>query len=242
MTDALLALYLLLVLPGAQMWRSLRRKGAALPAAASTPLRKLGANLRLAGVPLVAMAVLCRLNGYGAAALGLSAPTSGAPWWCLMGAAVAALVLLAGTPLSERRMSPDKRTAYSARLRDMPGMPRSDADMLLFLPTVLLLGCGWELLYRAYLLLVLPPVTGMPAAIALSALAYGAGHGYSNPRQFILSIVSALLFALAYVASGSLWWLMLIHTVLPLSAAISSWTMLRHHPQGDANEDAREAA
>ncbi|MGV7206977.1 CPBP family intramembrane glutamic endopeptidase [Oxalobacteraceae bacterium A2-2] len=236
MTDALLALYLLLVLPGTQMWRSLRRKDAAPPADRHTPLRKLLANLRLAGLPLAAMAIACRLNGYGTADLGLSAPASGAPLWCLIGAAIAALVLLAGTPLSERRMTPEKRAAYRARLRDMPGMPRGDADMLLFLPTVLLLGCGWELLYRAYLLLVLPPLTGMPAAIALSAIAYGAGHGYSNARQFILSIVSALLFALAYVASGSLWWLMLIHTALPLSAAISSWTMLRHQPRGDLRE------
>jgi membrane protease YdiL (CAAX protease family) len=74
-----------------------------------------------------------------------------------------------------------------------------------------------QLLYRGFLMLVLTP-----GAVILAALAYGAGHGYKSRGQFAGSIVSAFLFTIGYVLTGSLWWLMLLHMGLPLFGLISS--------------------
>jgi membrane protease YdiL (CAAX protease family) len=50
-----------------------------------------------------------------------------------------------------------------------------------------MLGAGWELLYRGFLLLVLTPSIGAWGAVAVSGLSYGAAHGYKNPKQFSLA-------------------------------------------------------
>lgn len=76
---------------------------------------------------------------------------------------------------------------------------------------------GWEILYRGFILL-LTPNTGLPIAITISALAYGIAHGYRSPKQLIASIVSAFAFTIAYALTHSLWWLIVIHAGLPLSA------------------------
>jgi hypothetical protein len=61
------------------------------------------------------------------------------------------------------------------------------------------------------------PNTGVPLAVVLAALAYGAAHGYHNPRHFFGSIAMALGFATAYALTGSLWWLIVLHASVPVS-------------------------
>jgi len=75
---------------------------------------------------------------------------------------------------------------------------------------------GWEVLYRGFLLQLLPPIIGLPFAIVASALAYGIAHGYKNPKELIASIISAFIFTIAYAWTHSIWWLILIHVGLPL--------------------------
>ncbi|BCW90295.1 hypothetical protein sos41_34630 [Alphaproteobacteria bacterium SO-S41] len=111
----------------------------------------------------------------------------------------------------------------SARARPRPDMKRPDAAAMFpetpeeqraFVALGLFVGIGWELLYRGYLLWALTPLIGQVAAIALAGTAYGVAHGFKSWPQFIGSIVMSLLFTVAYVATESLWWLMLIHTAL----------------------------
>jgi len=89
---------------------------------------------------------------------------------------------------------------------------------------------GWEVLYRGFLLLVLTPVIGLPLAIAASALAYGIGHGYENPKQLIGSIISAFFFTIAYAWTQSLWWLILVHVFIPLSTIPAVMRAQRRQP------------
>ena len=95
--------------------------------------------------------------------------------------------------------------------------PRNPAEAFAFAVSMLIVTGGWEMLYRGFLLLVLTPVIGLPLAIAASALAYGIGHGYTNPKQLAGSIVSAFLFTIAFAWTQSLWWLVLLHVFIPLS-------------------------
>lgn len=223
MPDLTLALYLLLILPGRQLWRSLHKTD-------RPPLSRLQryqkSSTGLAGL-LLALAFCAWWHGHGPAALGLEWPLSAAGGWCLAGAALLLLVMDGGGRLWEKKMTPQQHADLQAKMLDNDMLPRSPAELRSFLLMALLIGAGWELLYRGFLMLVLAPYMGAAAAVILSALAYGAAHGYQNPKQITLSIVSALLFACGYALTHSLWWLMLIHAALPLLAVASSYKVLR---------------
>jgi membrane protease YdiL (CAAX protease family) len=233
LTELLLALYLLLVLPGRQLWRTLRPadSGAADAKPPRPRLESYRRNIIGIAIPLLVLAADMVVSGRGAAALGLDLPLSVTGGWCLGVSALALLVLTVGSEVWERRMPPQKRAEMQAKVRtqvDANGaMPRNAEELRGFIVLTLFVGCGWELLYRGFLLLVLAPLTGLPAAIALAAVAYGAAHGYQGARQFSGSIVSAFLFTIAYSLSHSLWWLMLIHTTLGLSMAVTAYRASR---------------
>lgn len=216
MIELALAFYLVFVLPIRHVWRSLRPNDA--PKRELT--RRYLESMRDIGLTLLVLLAICWWNGYSIADMGLSAPTAGAPLWCLIAAAVAMTVLLAGSYIQTARMTPEKAALMLEKGRDA-GMPTTPAEVRLFFPLAVMIGAGWELLYRGFLLLVLTPWIGGWGAVAVSGLAYGAAHGYKNPKQFALSIASALLFATGYLLSGSLWWLMVIHIAMPLSGVVS---------------------
>ncbi|MYM24343.1 CPBP family intramembrane metalloprotease [Duganella sp. FT135W] len=227
-----LAFYLVFILPGRHLWRSVRPDDAPKPALTQRYLL----SIRDIGLTLLVLLAICWWNGYSAADMGLAAPTSGAPLWYLVAAVVAMTALLAGSAIQSARMTPEKVTEALDKGRDT-GMPADADELRLFAILVLSLGAGWELLYRGFLLLVLTPYIGTWGAVAVSGLTYGAAHGYKNPRQFTLSVVSALLFAAGYALSGSLWWLMVIHIGMPLSGAVSMIQLRRRELQLASSAD-----
>lgn len=233
--DLLLALYLLIVLPRQAMWRSLRPSGQP-PAPRLQSYRK---NIVSIAIPLAALALSMWWNGRSPADLGLALPLSGAGFWCLAVSALALLAMHFGGQLWERNMAPDKRAAQQAKLKAQmeanDSMPRSAEELRAFAALSLFIGCGWELLYRGFLLLVLPPVTGLAGAAILSAAAYGAAHGYTSIKQFTGSVVLAFVFTIAYALSHSLWWLMLIHTVFGLMMGVASYKAMRPEATPEVN-------
>jgi membrane protease YdiL (CAAX protease family) len=78
------------------------------------------------------------------------------------------------------------------------------------------LGVIWEILYRGYLQWSLGAVMGLWPAVLISAAAYGLAHGIKSRTQIIGSLISALLFSAAYALSHSLWWLIVLHSGLPM--------------------------
>ncbi len=150
--------------------------------------------------------------------LGLAFPTSAG---AIGGLAVACLVMLAvhviGT-IMERSMTPTKRAEQAAQLRDLPlTMPRTPFEVAAYVVTMVGMTALWEVLFRGYALLILTPYLGLPAAIAVAAISYGAGHGYKNVRQFFGSIAMAFAFTIGYAITGSLWWLIVLHAAAPVS-------------------------
>jgi membrane protease YdiL (CAAX protease family) len=142
--------------------------------------------------------------------------------------ATALFILMAvGTWIWERGLSAEKRDKYHAEIESHDMVPRTRRDMVTFVALMLLLGAGWELLYRGYLMLVLAPLLGTTGAVIVAVVAYGAAHGYKTRGQFIASIVSAFLFTLGYVLTHSLWWLIVIHILLPLYGTASGYITLR---------------
>ncbi len=209
--DLLLAALLLAVFPAWQLWRSLT--GGARP----RPSRLRG-YLRTSAIiaALLALLAVCWISEVrDGASLGLDIPPSTDG---LVGLAIAAAAI-AGLIVPTLLMKPRKEWLT---LGDEL-MPRTSVETAAFVLMTLLIGCGWEILYRGFLLWALGPAIGMPLAIAAAAAAYGLAHGYKSPGQIAGSIVAALAFCIAYALTGSLWWLMLIHIVPMLTVSLARW-------------------
>ena len=79
------------------------------------------------------------------------------------------------------------------------------------------------MLYRGFLLWWLTPLVGIIGAVVLASLAYGLAHGWKSRWEGLGSIASAFLFTIGFAVTGSLWWLIAIHTGLPLIALLANW-------------------
>jgi membrane protease YdiL (CAAX protease family) len=217
MFELLFAFYLVIVMPARALWRSFRPRPPGPPDPPAPRLRGYWRRGRYIGLLL---AVLCAVEwqaGRTLADLGLDIPLSRAGAWGLIGAVGVLTVLHVAGLLWERRMTPAARAAQARKLEDGMPWPVTRAETAGFVAWMVLMCTAWEVLYRGFLLLVLAPLCGVPLATVAAALAYGAGHGYKSRAQFIGAIVSAFVFTLAYVWTGSLWWLILIHVVMPLA-------------------------
>ena len=165
----------------------------------------------LAGVVLVAL-----LTGLTAQDLGLGWPP---PWAGQIGLGVAALII-AGLAVAMLVMAPSK----SPREQEaMAKLPRGRRELRVYLLFSLAAGFGWEVLYRGFLLWWLTPLIGIIGAVAAASLAYGFAHGWKSWGEGLGSIASAFLFTIGFAVTGSLWWLIAIHTGLPLVALLAGW-------------------
>ena len=219
MPDLALAALLLVAFPAWQIWRS-------LSAGDRPKAPKLWRYLRTCAIIAALLALLAATwiaQGRSLAALGLDIPLSVAGLIALAIAAALISVLFVGTMAMKPR-----RDWLTLGAELMPDTPRETAA---FVAMTVLIGCGWELLYRGFLLWALSPAIGMPLAIAAAATAYGLAHGYKSRGQLFGSIVAALVFCIGYALTDSLWWLMLIHTALPLTMPLARWRARRAEAQ-----------
>lgn len=226
MLNSLLAGYLLLVLPAQNMWRSLRPRPDKPP---RSLMRRYWSMSWKALLMLAVLAVGSWQVGYSPRELGFDIPLSNAGAWG-MGFAVllfAGLFIVHG--IMQRRYTPEKRLEAERKLlaSSFP-WPRTSAEATAFIFSMAIMTAGWEILYRGFVLLLLTPHTGLPAAIVISAIAYGAAHGYDSPKQLIGSIISAFVFTTAYALTNSLWWLIVIHAGLPLGTVPLALRAYRH--------------
>jgi membrane protease YdiL (CAAX protease family) len=209
MPDIVLIALLVGLVPAYQLWRSLRRRGAPKPAKLRGYLRTVAMALML----LVPVLAVWSYQGRSWAALGLGLPLPG-----LVGLGVAVVGLGAMAPGMRRPMKAADRRGKAA----LELLPTTRAEVAAFVATMILIGFAWELLYRGYLMWALTPYVGTAGAVLIAAFAYGLAHGFKDARQLIGSLVSALIFTLAYVLTHSLWWLMVVHAGLPLLMLLAS--------------------
>lgn len=214
--DYLLALLLILVLPVRSLKHSLRPKPSGL-----TLIQKYGITILYVSALLSLLAYIWISRSLPLAELGLDIPlSSGGQAGMVM---LCVLVIVAS--VSQLIWLRKAKKGNSPQPRKQPDMseslPSSRSELAVFLLMGVLLGIGWELLYRGFLLWFLVPETGIVVAVVIAALAYGIAHGFKTRGQFIGSIISAFLFTIAFALSGSLWWLMIIHALLPVVMGIA---------------------
>ena len=102
-------------------------------------------------------------------------------------------------------------------------LPQSRDETLAYLAFTPFAGFGWEILYRGFLLWWLTPLVGIVGAVVIASFAYGLAHGWKNRTRGLGSILSAFLFTIGYAVTGSLWWLIAVHSVLPLIGLLAGW-------------------
>jgi membrane protease YdiL (CAAX protease family) len=228
MLNHLLAAYLLVIFPAWNLWRSLRPKCGKPPRSLMRQYCSMSAHsLALLGVLWAGSSQA----GYTLDQLGFDMPLSSAGAWGLGCAVLLLCGLWAIGSVIERGKTPQARAEDERKMLASSSIwPRNLAEAFAFSASMLIVTGGWEVLYRGFLLLVLTPVIGLPLAIAASALAYGIGHGYENPKQLIGSIISAFFFTIAYAWTQSLWWLILIHVSIPLSTIPAVMRAQRRQP------------
>lgn len=228
MLNNLLAAYLLLILPIQSLWVSLRPAADKPP---RSPMRRYWSMSREMLLMLGVLAVGWWQAGYSARELGFDKPLSDAGLWGLCFAALLFTGLNIASLIMERRFTPEKRLAAEQQLlASSSPWPRNRSEAVAFVASTVLVTAGWEILYRGFVLLLLAPHTGLPAAVTISAIAYGVAHGYESPKQLVGSIISAFIFTTAYALTGSLWWLMVIHAGFPLGMVPAALRAYRRHP------------
>jgi membrane protease YdiL (CAAX protease family) len=202
--DLILAFLLLIVLPARALWRSQTKP-------LETPrIRKYTVTILMVTSLVTILWIDWWIAGRSADALGLGLPTT-TP--ALIGLGVSAgLLALFCILIWHKREAPAPEAERAAREL----LPQTASEIRMFVSFSLAVGFGWEVLYRGFLLFYLPLHINFVPAVIVSAIAYGAGHGFKNFGQFAGSIVAALAFAIGYALTANLWWLAILHVGLPL--------------------------
>lgn len=225
MIELAFAAYLVLVLPVQQLVKSRRPR---TQDRLGLGARRYFPTIRWIGGPLLVLAAVMAWSDRAVSELGLDVPVStGGQWGLALCAVVLALPFAWNVVERVRGTKECSEQEARTKLQDLELIPRTPAELAVFLVLVLLIGAGTELLFRGFLLMVLQPLVGTAGAVLIAALAYGVGHGDKDNAQMLKSIASALLFALGYALTGSLWWLMVLHMGVMLFMGVSGYRLLR---------------
>lgn len=220
MIGDILAVLLIGVLPVRALYKSVWRKNE------ETSRPKI--YIRTVAIIGGLLVVLCYAwvrAAHSPAALGLDIPLSerGAVGLLIAAALVVALAIAEIVAKRTRQASSDEKARKKLANDDF--LPRTGYELRLFLGLALLVGCGWELLYRGFLVWFLVPHVGTTGAVCVASFAYAAAHGYKGRGQFLGSLISAFAFTIAFVLTDSLWWLMLIHTGTGVAGGFASYKL-----------------
>jgi membrane protease YdiL (CAAX protease family) len=160
-----------------------------------------------------------RLHHLDATYVGLRPPHH--PAQLLAGLITLVAPLLASASGSRRVVEGD----YARALRAV--VPTDRAQWIAFIAVAASAGICEEFLYRGYALTVLSAMTGsVIIGTLLSSVAFGLGHAYQGRAGMVGTAVTGLLYAIVFLATGSLYPCMLGHFVQDMvGAAVLSRTL-----------------
>lgn len=131
-------------------------------------------------------------------------------------AAFGAVALGALTAIAwrSRRATAEQKRATREALGDLlPFLPQDDRDLRTFFALSVTAGVVEELLYRGFALWALAQWMPLWAAVLLSSAAFGLAHSYQGTSGMLRTGAIGLLFAVLFLASGSIWLPMLFHAL-----------------------------
>lgn len=140
---------------------------------------------------------------------------------------LATLILGAQIVFFSRVAKPGRLAAFRAAIREIKILPRTTNELLVFLLVAIMAGVWEELLYRGFLLWFLKPYLTIWGAVALSTAVFALGHIYQGWKGIPRAGGIGLLFAIGYVFSASLWWLIALHALVDLFGGLAAWRVMR---------------
>jgi len=159
-------------------------------------------------------------NGRPLAWLGLGIPIGLYGWVGLGVDALLALAMASQLVRPLTALKPERLAALRRQMAEIKILPRTQSEFLAFLLVAVTAGVWEELLYRGFLFWFFAG-SGTIASIAISTIVFGAGHLYQGVRGAMRAFLLGLVFALAYAATGSLWWLILVHAMVDVFGGIN---------------------
>lgn len=168
------------------------------------------------------IAAVWHVLGRSFSELGL-APSLGA--WDLAGfGAIALVVLILFVQLFRlKSLTPEGLARTTKTLESMKVTPSTRDELGVFMLVAITAGIWEELLYRGFLIWFLVPLAGAGGAVVLSSLVFGIGHVYQGPAGVVRTGFIGLGFAILYVLSGTLWWLMAAHAMVDIYGGFAAY-------------------
>jgi membrane protease YdiL (CAAX protease family) len=116
-------------------------------------------------------------------------------------------------------------------------VPRTRKELAGSWGTAMSAGIGEEVAYRGFLLWYLSAVLGLPAAVALTSLAFGFSHGYQRLSGCIWATIAGLLLACIYLLSESLLLVIWMHGTYNVASFTTGCIVLAGSPQRDRSSE-----
>ncbi len=219
--DVALVLFALLVMPllAVSAGMRLRKK----PLTQHSLIRRYWQTIVRGWVVVLVLLGGWHFYGRDFSALGLDWPIGfwGQVGFAFVGIAVlAAVVQLLRLP---KTLKPEDSARYEKALAEVKIAPRNTRQLWVFLLVAITAGIWEELLYRGFLIWFLTPYIGLIGAVALSSIMFGIAHVYQSAFAIVRTALIGLVLAIAYVASGSLWWVMAMHALIDVFGGLLAW-------------------
>jgi membrane protease YdiL (CAAX protease family) len=145
------------------------------------------------------------------------------------------LGVLAFLALRLREAPAETKQVQRERLGDLePFLPQDDRDLRSFFALSVTAGIVEELLYRGFVLWVLVQWMPLWPAVLLSSLAFGLAHSYQGAGGMLRTGLIGLLFAVLFVASGSIWLPMLLHALFDIVQGVQIRELFRESKPGES--------
>jgi membrane protease YdiL (CAAX protease family) len=160
-------------------------------------------------------------------ALGLGLPLPPASRYCLALVGILGLAMAAQIAMFDRIVKPRRLAKLRSQLADIKILPRNGGELCIFLLVAVMAGIWEEVLYRGFLIWFLAPYASLWGAVVLSTTAFALGHLYQGWRGIPRAGLLGLLFAVGYVATASLWWLIALHALVDVYGGFVAWSVMR---------------
>jgi membrane protease YdiL (CAAX protease family) len=150
-------------------------------------------------------------------------------WWTVLawGAVLLACALLM-VQVTAVRGDEAGLSTLKQQMASVEGLlPRTPVELKLFLAVSLAAGVCEEIANRGYLLAYFDSLAGPAGAVLASTLLFGLGHAYQGAAGIVRTGFVGLLYAGAYVATGSLLAPMLLHVMTDATSGMVAYLALR---------------
>ena len=156
--------------------------------------------------------------------------TFGPGFWLVAGLGALASLMFGIMAFRMRNVSAAIKHAKRNKLGELtPILPQSDRELRMFFGVSLTAGVVEELIYRGFVLWILSQWLPLWAAVLLSSMGFGLAHSYQGLRGMLRTGLMGFLFAIVFIASGSIWLPMLFHAIFDLLMGVRIRELFRDH-------------